>query len=73
MPVPEDDVVPMGAVMEQITMFRIVKCQFGYRKTRFRGLDKNIAQLKALFGLGNLYLLRKKLMQLPSVNCAQGA
>ena len=54
-------------------MFRIVKCQFFYRKTRLRGLAKNIAQLKTLFGLANLYLLRKKLMQIISVNCAQGA
>jgi IS5 family transposase len=37
-------------------MFRIVKCQFGYRKTRYRGLAKNLAQLKTLFGLANLYL-----------------
>jgi IS5 family transposase len=54
-------------------MFRIVKCQFGYRKTRFRGLAKNMAQLKTLFGLGNLYLLRKNLMQPLNVNCIQGA
>ncbi len=54
-------------------MFRIVKCQFGYRKTRFRGLAKNIAQLKTLFGLANLYLLRKKLMQETPRNCLQGA
>ena len=54
-------------------LFRIVKCHFGYRKTRFRGLVKNIAQLKTLFGLTNLYLLRKKLMQPIPQNCAQGA
>ncbi len=54
-------------------MFRIVKCQFGYRKTRYRGLAKNLAQLKTLFGLANLYLLRRKLMQPVGANCAQGA
>lgn len=54
-------------------MFRIVKCQFGYRKTRYRGLAKNLAQLKTLFGLANLYLLRQKLMQPPCATCAQGA
>lgn len=54
-------------------MFRIVKCQFGYRKTRFRGLEKNIAQLKTLFGLANLYLLRKQLMQETQRHCMQGA
>lgn len=54
-------------------MFRIVKCQFGYRKTRYRGLAKNIAQLKTLFALANLYLLRKKLMPPVAIDCVQGA
>jgi IS5 family transposase len=54
-------------------MFRILKCQFGYRKTKYWGLAKNIAQLKTLFGLVNLYLLRKKLMQPVNATCAQGA
>jgi IS5 family transposase len=54
-------------------MFRIVKCQFGYRKTRYRGLAKNLAQLKTLFGLANLYLLRHKLMQPTHANSVQGA
>ena len=54
-------------------MFRILKCQFGYRKTRYRGLAKNIAQLKTLFGLANLYLLRRKLIQSEDVECVQGA
>ena len=44
--------------------FRVLKCQFGYRKTRYRGwqLAKNQAQLFALFGLGNLFLVRRRLM-----------
>jgi len=42
--------------------FRVLKCQFGYRKTRYRGLKKNGAQLYALFGLGNLFLVRRRLM-----------
>ena len=29
-------------------VFRVVKCQFGYRKVRYRGIDKNGAQLFAL-------------------------
>ncbi len=33
-----------------------------YRKTRYRGLAKNEAQLFALFGLGNLFLVRTRLM-----------
>lgn len=58
-------------------VFRVLKCQFGYRKVRFRGLAKNLAQWKSLFGLANLYLLRRKLMKpLPPAGgalCAQGA
>jgi len=42
--------------------FRVLKCQFGYRKTRYRGLAKNRAQLFSLFGLGNLFLVRRRLM-----------
>jgi IS5 family transposase len=30
--------------------FRLIKCQFGYRKTRYWGLVKNTAQLITLFG-----------------------
>jgi transposase, IS5 family len=42
--------------------FRVLKRQFGYIKTRYRGLTKNRAQLFSLFALGNLYLVRRKLM-----------
>tara|TARA_R110002074_G_scaffold90662_2_gene198691 strand:- start:22 stop:978 length:957 start_codon:yes stop_codon:yes gene_type:complete len=42
--------------------FRVLKRQFGYIKTRYRGLAKNQAQLFSLFALGNLYLLRRRLM-----------
>lgn len=42
--------------------FRVVKRQFGYVKTRYRGLAKNRAQLFTLFALGNLFLMRRKLM-----------
>jgi IS5 family transposase len=45
--------------------FRIVKCVFGYRKVRFKGLLKNTVQLLTLFALANLYMARKLLM--PSV------
>ncbi|MCD2451133.1 IS5 family transposase [Methylicorpusculum oleiharenae] len=43
-------------------IFRIIKCQFGFRKTRYRGLEKNTAQVNWLVGLANLYLLRRQLM-----------
>ena len=42
--------------------FRVLKRQFGYIKTRYRGLAKNRAQLFTLFALGNLFLVRRKLM-----------
>jgi len=42
-------------------IFRIIKCQFGFRKTRYRGLAKNASQVNMLVGLANLYLLRRPL------------
>jgi transposase, IS5 family len=42
--------------------FRMLKRQFGYLKTRYRGLAKNRAQLFTLFALGNLFLVRRRLM-----------
>jgi transposase, IS5 family len=42
--------------------FRIIKRQFGHVKTRYRGLAKNRAQLFTLFALGNLFLVRRRLM-----------
>jgi transposase, IS5 family len=43
--------------------FRILKCQFGFRKVRYKGLSKNTAQINTLFMLANVYMLRKKLSQ----------
>jgi len=37
--------------------FRIIKCQFGYRKTAYRGLKKNENRLYAMFACANLYSL----------------
>ena len=42
--------------------FRVIKRQFGHRKTRYRGLKKNTAQLHTLFALANLYMARRELM-----------
>ena len=42
--------------------FRVIKCQFGYRKTRYRGLAKNTAQLITLFALSNLWMVRKRVL-----------
>ena len=37
--------------------FRIIKCQFGYKKTVYRGLAKNENRLYAMFACANLYAL----------------
>ena len=42
-------------------VFRVMKCQFGYRKVRYRGIAKNGAQVFALLALANLYLARRRL------------
>ncbi len=38
-------------------VFRIIKCQFGYRKVAYRGLRKNENRLYAMFACANLYML----------------
>ena len=43
--------------------FRVIKRQFGHVKVRYRGLNKNTAQLFTLFALSNLWMARHKLMQ----------
>ena len=42
--------------------FHVVKNLFGHRKARYRGLEKNTAQLFTLFGLANLVLARGRLL-----------
>ena len=42
--------------------FWVIKRQFGHAKTLYRGLAKNRAQLFTLFAVGNLFLVRRKLM-----------
>ena len=42
--------------------FRVVKRQFGYVKVRYQGLKKNTLQLKTLFALSNLWMVRHRLM-----------
>jgi len=41
--------------------FRVIKCQFGHVKARYRGLAKNNAQLHTLFVLSNLWTARRQL------------
>jgi len=42
-------------------VFRVLKCQFGYRRVRYRGIAKNGAQVFALLALANLYLVRRRI------------
>ena len=42
--------------------FRVLKCQFGYRKVRYKGLAKNTAQVVTLFALTNLWMARRSLL-----------
>lgn len=46
--------------------FRIIKCQFGYRKTVYRGLKKNESRLYAMFACANLYSLAIAGRKLPT-------
>lgn len=49
--------------------FRVVKCQFGFVKVRYRGLTKNTGQIATLFALVNLWLARKRLLPLVGEVC----
>jgi IS5 family transposase len=51
-----------GAIRAKVEhVFRVLKCQFGYRRVRYRGIAKNGAQVFALLALANLYLARGRL------------
>ena len=66
---------PLSALIEQVEKikasirakvehpFRVIKCQFGYRKVRYRGLKKNTAQIVTLFALCNLWMARRSLLR----------
>lgn len=41
--------------------FRVMKCQFGYTKARYKGIVKNRTQVLTLLGLTNLYQMRRRL------------
>ncbi len=43
--------------------FRVIKHLWGHRKTRYRGLSKNCHQFYMLFGLSNIYMSRKRILQ----------
>lgn len=45
-------------------VFRIIKRQFGYSKTRYRGLYKNGQQIMTLLALSNIFTARRQLAAL---------
>jgi len=65
---------PIGALLDTVEQtkasirakvehpFRVIKCQFGFTKVRYRGLKKNTAQLTTLFALSNLWMARKHIL-----------
>jgi IS5 family transposase len=53
----------MSSVRSRVEhIFRVMKRQFGYVKTRYRGIAKNAAQVFTLIGLTNWYRKRHALM-----------
>jgi len=42
--------------------FRVVKSLWGHAKVRYRGIAKNLAQMYMLFGLANIFRVRRRLM-----------
>jgi len=49
--------------------FRVVKQLWGFEKTRYRGIAKNLARAQTMFALANLYAVRHRLMP-PQERCA---
>ena len=49
--------------------FRVIKQLWGFDKTRYRGIAKNLARAQTMFALANLYAVRHRLMP-PGETCA---
>jgi Transposase and inactivated derivatives, IS5 family len=45
-------------------VFHVIKCIFGFRKVRYRGLTKNANRLFVACALANIYLSRRRLLRL---------
>lgn len=45
--------------------FQVIKCQWHYRKARYKGLFKNTMQIVTLFALSNLWMARRALLSQP--------
>ena len=50
--------------------FSVIKCQFGYRKARYRRLPKNTSQLLVIFSMPNLWMVRKRILQRHECACS---
>lgn len=48
--------------------FRVVKQLWGFTKTRYRGIAKNLARAQTMFALANLYAVRHRLLP-PQARC----
>jgi IS5 family transposase len=48
--------------------FRVVKHLWGFNKTRYRGIAKNLARAQTMFALANLYAVRRSLLP-PGERC----
>jgi transposase, IS5 family len=71
-----DKETPLGAILEKLEQtkasirakvehpFRVIKRQFGFVKVKYRGLAKNTANLMTLFALSNLWMVRKRLLNM---------
>jgi hypothetical protein len=56
--------------LNMFTNMRNLTRQFGFMRVRYRGLKKNTLQLKPLFALSNLWMVRHKLMGALSMSAA---
>jgi IS5 family transposase len=46
----------------------VIKQLWGFQKTRYRGIAKNLARTQAMFALANLYAVRHRLLP-PKARC----
>ncbi len=51
-------------------LFHVMKCQFGFTKVRYRGLEKNAHYLFVNCALINLVLSKKRLLKIAQAQCA---
>lgn len=71
-----DKETPLGAILEKLEQtkasirakvehaLRDIKRQFGFVKVKYRGLAKNTANIMTLFALSNLWMVRKRLLNM---------